>query len=136
MLEDPKINIRIRLAALWIAATLCYLYGDYFELYTPGKVEGLLSGENGLESPLVLFIASVVMVIPPLMIFLSLALKPIISKWFNVIFGLLFTAIMLLIAIGSLTPWYSFYVFLAMVEAILTFMIVKNAWNWPRTAVH
>ena len=81
MLENPKINIKIKLAALWTAATFCYLYGDYFELYTPDKVEGLISGKNGLESPMILFIASVVMAIPPLMIYLSLVLRPVISKW-------------------------------------------------------
>ncbi len=132
MLENSKINIKIRLAALWTAATTCYLYGDYFELYTPEKVEGLISGENGLESPMILFTASVVMAIPPLMIFLSLVLKPIINKWLNIVFGLLFTVMMILIAIGSLTPWYTFYVFLAIVESILTFMIVWNAWKWPK----
>lgn len=133
MLENTKINIKIKLAALWTAATFCYLYGDYFELYTPDKVEGLLSGKNGLESPMILFIASVVMAIPPLMIFLSLVLKPVINKWLNIVFGSLFTAMQVLIAIFSLTPWYTFYVFLAIVEAILTFTIVWNAWKWPKT---
>ena len=133
MLENPKINIKIKLAALWTAATFCYLYGDYFELYTPDKVEGLLSGKNGLESPMILFIASVVMAIPPLMIYLSLVLKPVINKWLNIIFGSIFTAMQVLIAIFSLTPWYTFYVFLAIVEAILTFMIVWTAWKWPTT---
>ena len=81
---------------------------------------------------MILFTASVVMAIPPLMIFLSLVLKPIINKWLNIVFGLLFTVMMILIAIGSLTPWYTFYVFLAIVESILTFMIVWNAWKWPK----
>ncbi len=132
MFEDTKIDIKIKLSALWTAATFCYLYGDYFELYTPGKVESLISGENVLESPLILFIASVVMVIPPLMIFLTLVLKPIIARWLNIVFGALFTAMMVLIAVFSLTPWYTFYVFLAIVESILTFIIVWQAWKWPR----
>jgi hypothetical protein len=131
MLENPKVNIKIKLSALWTAATFCYLYGDYFELYTPDKVESLISGENVLRSPMILFIASVVMAIPPLMIALSVLLKPTINRWFNIIFGMLFTLLMVLIAIGSLTPWHTFYVFLAILEAILTFMIVWNAWKWP-----
>jgi hypothetical protein len=40
---------------------------------------------------------------------------------------------MVLIAIGSLTPWYSFYVFLAVVEAVFTATIVWYAAKWPRT---
>ena len=131
-LIDFDINIKIQLAALWTATTFCYLYGDYFELYTPGKVESLLSGESGLNSPLILFIASLVLAIPPLMIFLSLVLKPKINKLLNIIFGLLFTIMMISIAINSLTPWYTFYVFLAILEATLTFIIVWKAFNWPR----
>ncbi len=129
---DFDINIKIKLAALWTATTFCYLYGDYFELYTPGKVESLISGENTLNSPLMLFIASILLAIPPIMIFLSLVLKPGINKILNIAFGLLFTLIMVLIAINSLTTWYTFYVFLAIVEAILTFIIVWQAFKWPR----
>ena len=48
-LEDTKVNIKIKLSALWASVTLCYLYGDYFELYVPRKVEGLINGENLLN---------------------------------------------------------------------------------------
>lgn len=131
-MKDFEINIKIKLAALWTAATFCYLYGDYFELYTPEKVESLINGENVLNSPMILFIASLIMVIPPLMIAASLFLKPKANKWLNVLFGGLFTIMMILIAIGSLTPWYSFYVFLAIIEAILTAIIVRSALKWPK----
>lgn len=131
-MTDFVINTKIKIAALWTSATFCYLYGDYFELYTPDKVNSLISGENVLNSPAILFIASLIMVIPPIMITLSLFLKPGINKWLNIFFGSLFTIMMLLIAIGSLTPWYSFYVFLAIVESILTAIIVWNAYKWPK----
>ena len=131
-MKDYPINIKIKLAALWTSATLCYLYGDYFELYTPEKVESLISGNNVLNSPSVLLIASTIMVIPPLMIVASLLLKPKLNKWLNILFGALFTIMMVFIAIGSLTPWYSFYVFLAIVESILTAIIVWTAINWPK----
>jgi len=131
-MKEFNINIKIKLAGLWTSATFCYLYGDYFELYTPQKVNSLLSGEKVLNSPMALFIASLIMVIPPLMIVASLILKPKPNKWLNIIFGSIFTIMMMLIAFGSLTPWYSFYVFLAIVEAILTSVIVWNAYKWPK----
>lgn len=131
-MKDFDINVKIKLAALWTSATFCYLYGDYFELYTPEKVNSLISGENVLNSPTILFIASLIMVIPPLMIVLSLMLKPLPNKWLNIVFGSLFTIMMVLIAIGSLTPWYSFYVFLAVVESILTAAIVWHSIKWPK----
>ncbi len=131
-MKDFDINIKIKLAALWTSATFCYLYGDYFELYTPEKVNSLISGENVLNSPMTLFIASLIMVIPPSMIILCLILKPIPNRWLNIIFGSIFTIMMILIAFGSLTPWYSFYVFLAIIESILTAAIVWIAYKWPK----
>lgn len=129
-------NTKLKLASLWTSTTFCYLYGDYFELYTPGKVEGLLNGDHVLNSPLTLLIASLIMLIPPLMVCLSILLTPKWNKWLNVAFGSLFTAMMLLIALGSLTPWYSFYVLLAIVESTLTAVIVWNAFQWPKEELH
>jgi len=132
MLENPKINIKIKLAALWASLVFCYLYGDYFELYVPEKVNSLLTGENILDSPTKLLIASIVLAIPSIMIALSIILKPKINRILNIVFGTLFTLMMVLIAINSLTAWYSFYVFLAILESLITFLIVVYAWKWPR----
>ena len=131
-MKDFEINVKLKLAALWISATFCYLYGDYFELYTPGKIDGLLNGDNVLNSPGLLFTAALVMTIPPLMVAASLMLKPKLNRWLNITFGTVFTILMLLIAVGSLTPWYSFYVFLALVESVLTALIVWYAFKWPK----
>ncbi len=131
-LIDFDVNIKVKLAGLWTATTLCYLYGDYFQLYTPGKVESLIRGEDVISSPMMLFKAAIILAIPPLMIFLSLALKPKLNRILNIIFGLIFTMMMVGIALNSLTPWYTFYVFLALVEAMLTFIIVWQAFKWPR----
>jgi len=132
MLENPIVNIKIKLAALWTSVVFCYLYGDYFELYVPEKVNSLLTGENILDSPTKLLIASIVLAIPSIMIALSIILKPKINRILNIVFGTLFTLMMVLIAINSLTAWYSFYVFLAILESLITFLIVVYAWKWPR----
>jgi Family of unknown function (DUF6326) len=133
-LEDFKINVKIKLSALWTGVTLCYLYGDYFELYVPNKVQGLVNGMNLLDSPMKLFAASILLAIPASMVFLSIILKPSINRVLNIVFGLFFTAIMLLIAVTSLTPWRTFYVFLALVESGITSAIVWYAWKWPRVS--
>jgi Family of unknown function (DUF6326) len=129
-MEEFKVNVRFKLSALWVSVTLCYLYGDYFELYIPHKVAGLLSGENMLDSPMKLFGASILLAIPALMVTLSITLKYLISRWLNIIFGVFFTLIMVLIAFVSLNSWLTFYVFLAIVESILTSLIVWYAWRW------
>lgn len=131
-LEDIPVNIKVVLAGLWTSVTLCYLYGDYFELYIPGKAQGLINGTNLLDTPFKLFLASLLLSIPAAMVFLSLILKPTINRIFNIIFGIFFTGIMLLIAITSFSPWKAFYVFLAILESIITLLIVWYAWKWER----
>ncbi|MDG1572501.1 DUF6326 family protein [Robiginitalea sp. M366] len=132
MLENPKINIKIKLAALWTSVTLCYLYGDYFELYTPDKVESLISGENNLDNPVKLLIASIILAISSVMVAGSVILQSKINRILNIIFGSLFTIMMVIIGVLSTNEWYLFYVFLAFLESILTTMIVWHAWNWPK----
>ena len=58
-LEDYKINVKIKLAALWTAAMFLYIYGDYFALYIPGQATKLVSGNTLLNSPVKIFAASV-----------------------------------------------------------------------------
>ncbi|MCS4304805.1 DUF6326 family protein [Chryseobacterium sp. BIGb0232] len=130
--EDTPVNVKIILAGLWASVTLCYLYGDYFELYTPGKTQGLVDGHNLLNSPMNLLMAAVVLAIPAIMVFLSLILKPVINRILNIVLGLFFTLVMLFIGISSYSEWYLFYVFLAAVECIITILIVVYAWNWKR----
>lgn len=131
-LKNPEVNIKIKLAFLWTAVTLCYLYGDYFELYVPNKTAGLVNGENLLDSPIKLLLASILLAIPAMMVFLSVLLKPNLNRLLNIFFGLFFTAIMVLIAFTSLTAWKSFYVFLAFLESFITGLIVIYAWKWPK----
>lgn len=132
MFENPKTNIKIKLAALWTSVTLCYLYGDYFELYTPGKVDSLLTGKNILDSPTTILLASIVLAIPSVMVALSILLRPNANRILNIIFGSLFTIMMVVIGINSTNEWYLFYVFLAFLESFLTAMIVWYAWKWPK----
>ncbi|HYG02677.1 MAG TPA: DUF6326 family protein [Chryseosolibacter sp.] len=131
-LEDFKINLKLKLSALWASVMFCYIYGDYFSFYVPNKIGTFISGETMLDSPEKLFAASVLMMIPSVMVFLSLALKPMINKWLNIVFGTVYTAIMVLIAITTIAPWWAFYVFLAVVESIITSLIVSYAWTWPK----
>jgi hypothetical protein len=102
------------------------------ELYVPHKVRGLISGNNLLNSPAKLFAATVLLAIPALMVFISIILKPQINRLLNIFFGTVYSAIMILIAFTSLTEWRAFYVFLAIVESIITILIICYAWTWPR----
>lgn len=132
-LVNFQVNIRIKLSALWTAVMFCYIYGDYFELYVPQKVKGLLEGQNMLDSPVKLFTAAFILIIPALQIFLSLMLTPALTKWLNIGTGLFFTIFTLLVGIASFSAWRMFYVFLSFLETGITLLIVWQAWNWDRT---
>lgn len=131
-LEDYKVNIRLKLSALWIGVMFCYIYGDYFELYVPKKVAGLLDGQNMLDTPMKLFTATFILTIPALMIFLSLMLSPKLTKWLNIGIGVFFTIFTFLVGISSISEWRMFYVFLSLVESFITIAIVWQAWNWKK----
>jgi hypothetical protein len=131
-LEDFKVNVKIKLAALWTSVMFCYIYEDYFELYVPKKVEHIISGENFLASPMTLVAGGVLLIIPASMIFMSILLTPKLSRLLNIIFGTLYTTLMLWIASNYSDKWLTFAVLFAIVESIITSIIVWYAWKWPR----
>src|SRR5262245_42853370 len=78
-LDDIRIHVRIKIAALWASVMFCYIYADYFGLYVPGRLQGMLQGRMGplgTTTQGVLLATSLVMAIPSVMIFLTLALPP------------------------------------------------------------
>lgn len=129
---DFTVHVKIKLALLWASVTFLYIYGDYFELYVPRKTAGIINGTSILDNPVKLFLASLLLAIPSLMICLSVLLKPALNKWLNIVCGLFFTTIMLLIAVTSYSEWRAFYVFYAMIESVLTSFIVWTAFTWPK----
>jgi hypothetical protein len=46
--EDIKVPVRFKLFSLWSAVMFFYIYGDYFELYQPGKLQPLIAGRTPL----------------------------------------------------------------------------------------
>jgi len=132
MLENPKINIKLKLSALWTSILFLYIYADYFELYTPEKVKNLFNNAEKLDSPNALLMATIVIAIPILMIVLSIFLKPKINRLLNISIGILFTLLVIVTAMDTFSKWYSFYLFYCILEAILTIIIVWTAWKWPK----
>ena len=130
-LDDIKVHVKLKLSALWTSVMFCYVYGDYFLLYAPGKLQEIMGGKMaplGQVTQGVLLFTSVSMAIPAVMIFLSLALKASLSRWLNIIVGLLYTAFVLITMPGA----WAFYLFLGSVDVLLTGLIVWYAWTWPR----
>lgn len=124
-----KEDLKIKLAALWVALMFLYIYADIFSLYRPGQIEEMIAGRMG-PFPVTqgsLLTASILMLIPAVMVFLSLTLKPKVDRWANIILGVLYTAV----NIGNLVgETWAFYIFFGIVEMALTLLIVGHAWKW------
>jgi hypothetical protein len=132
-LDDIRVHVKFKLFALWTSVMFCYVYGDYFELYQPGKLQAMLAGRTalGAVSQGSLLGMAAVVAIPSLMAFLSLVLPPQVNRWMNIILGAAYTAIMILAIVGS---WH-FYIFFGLIEITLTSLIVWYAWIWPKRPV-
>lgn len=130
-LSDIKLHVRLKLSALWAALMFCYIYGDYFGLYVPGKLQDMLGGEGpiGPASQGSLLGAALLLALPGLMVFLSLVMPPRVCRWLNVALGAFYTAVMLLTMPGA---WW-FYIILGLIEVALSLQIVVYAWRWPRS---
>lgn len=130
-LNDAKLPVELKLSALWASLMLCYIYGDYFGLYKPGKLQGMLDGKMGSLRPItqeVLLGTAILMAMPALMVCLSVLLKTSVNRWVNIVLGSIYAVIMLITMPGA----WAFYVFLGIVEVALTAIIVWTAWSWPR----
>lgn len=129
---DFPVHTKLKLSALWASTMFCYIYCDYFELYVPGKLDGMLQGNMGPLGTVtqgVLMGTSILMAIPSLMVFLSIALPARYSKITNIVFGIFFTVIMA--SLTYIAGWY-FYKFFAAIETVLTALVVWIAWKWPK----
>jgi len=133
-LEDFKINVRIKLSALWTVLMFCYVYGDFFILFVPGHIQSMMSGNSGVgkTTPVTILLFAVLLSIPAIMIFLSLILRPKTSRLLNISMGVFFTVIMLLTVASSVEKWMMFYIYLGIVEIMITLLITSIAWRWPK----
>ena len=132
-MDDVKINVKIKLSALWVAAMFCYLYADVKAFYMPGFIGGIIAGEvAGFQITQAFLLGSaIIMVIPAVMVFLSLTLKAKANRRANIILGIVYTGVILITLLMPGAGWAYYYVF-AIVEVVLTLLIVWYALKWPK----
>jgi hypothetical protein len=128
--EDIRVHPRLKLFALWSSVMFFYIYGDYIELYEPGKLQEMISGRMPFAaiSQGVLLGMAGVMAVPSLMPFLSLVLPVRLNRWLNIIFGVVYSLIMI---VAFKSGWH-FYILFGSIEITLTLLIVWCAWTWPK----
>jgi len=129
MLEDLKINVKFKLSALWVALMFLYLYNDVFGSFRQDQVEKVLSGEIGLNQ-VSLFGAAILMAIPIFMIFLSLSLPAKVNRRVNIIVGIAYAVVLVLVVLVPET--WAYYLFYEILEAVFIALIIRYAWKWPK----
>jgi hypothetical protein len=129
-LEDIKVSVKLKLAALWASFMFLYIYVDYFHLYMPGSINDILAGKVFVFdiSYVFLMIAMLFVAIPALMIFFSVALPAKLNRRVNIIVAVMFIPYMLFNLAGE--AWLHMY-FAAAIEVILLGLIIRYAWKWP-----
>jgi len=127
---DTKIDIKIKLAVLWLVFMLLYIYTDFYNLYRPEKIDAIMSGEiDGIEvTQISLLLIAIVTIIPAFMIYFSLILNYKANRILNTIMGVFHLAIGIVNIIG--TTWY-FYMFYGSLLILVAILILYNTWKWP-----
>lgn len=129
-LEDQPVPIRLKLAALWTSLMSCYIYGDYFGLYVPGKLRGVLNGDGpiGPTTQGTLVGASMLLAVPALMIALSLLLPSRVCRIVTIILGSFY----MLVMAATMTDAWWFYKAMGVIEIAISVATVVLAWRWPK----
>ena len=120
-------DMRARLSALWLFATLNYLYCDVVTVMDPVK-HGSVQLTQGF-----LLGAAVLVEIPMAMVLLSRILKYRASRWASIIAGAVMTVVQtatLFVAVPTM-----YYAFFSVIEIASTALIVWFAWKWLNPVV-
>lgn len=123
-------DVRIKLSALWAGMLFIFAYVDIFSLYRPdvradieaGQISAFQIGEGFLLA------ATSYILIPSLMVFASLVLRPNVNRITNIVLGVTYALTIVGGAIGEL----GYYVLGSAIEVALLAGIVSYAWTWPR----
>ena len=133
MLDDKKVNVKIKLALLWVALMFLYIYNDILSMYQPGHVAELFEGQlEGVQfTQTLLFGAAILMAIPSFMVLLSLILKAKGNRLVNIIVGIMQIIVLLSTQfVGEGESWY-YWRFNELLEALFLALIIWTAWKWP-----
>ncbi len=130
--EDIKVNVNLKLAALWASLMFIIIYLDYFHLYMPGSLNDMIAGKVFVFdiSQGFLLAALTMVATPAIMIYLSVALPANVNRWANIIIAAINIPLILFNLAGE--AWIHMVVG-AVVQIILLCLIIRYAWKWPRT---
>ena len=128
--ESGKVDTKLKLAAAWMALIAFYIYADFLSLYRPGEIDEVQRGVMGPfdVSQATLLVASLIVMIPAVMILLSLLMSPRVNRSLNVVLAIVYTLVNISNLVGE--EW-AYYFLFGIGEIALTVYIFFTAWRWP-----
>jgi uncharacterized protein DUF6326 len=128
--EPSNVNVRIKISALWTSMLFVFAYVDLFGLYRPDVRADLEAGEIGgfTVNQSFLLGTTAYVVIPSLMVFCALILRPRVDRVANIALGIIYA---LTIIAGAIGEW-NYYIVGSAIEVALLAADVYYAWTWPK----
>ena len=129
-LELAPVNVRVKIAALWTSMLFVFAYVDLFSLHRPDVRADIEVGEVGgfAVNQTFLLATTAYVVIPSLMVFCVLVLRPRFNRILNIALAIVYGVSIIAATIGEWT----YYVLGSVIEAALIAAIVFYAWTWPK----
>jgi hypothetical protein len=126
------LDVRIALAVLWIGEVLSSLNGDTYRLSDSVALKSLLENNGSVKTtPELLFVMSIIFVLPILMSALTLILKAPVSRWANRIIGTLYAVILLAFwVLGFVLQSVSYEFVWSSAQLVFILLVVWFAWKW------
>jgi len=126
------LDVRIVLAALWIAEVLSSLNGDTYRISDPITLKSMLENTGSIvTTPGLLLTMSMIFVVPILMSVLTLMLKSSVSRWANRIIGILYALITFAFLVLCFVLRSASYEFVwATAQLVFALLVVWYAWKW------
>lgn len=119
----------MKIAALWTATMLIFAYVDIYSFYRPDVRADIDAGKVfvfDIGQPF-LFFATLYVIIPALMIYLTLVMPRRANRIVNTVLAALYGFTILGGAVGE----WNYYVLGSLTEAVLLAMVIRHAWTWP-----
>jgi len=129
-LEPSPVNVRVKIAAIWASMLFVFAYVDLFSLYRPDFRADVEAGEVGgfAVTQTFLLATTAYVVIPSLMVFCVLVLRPRLNRIVNIVLAMVYAVS---IVAGSIGEW-TYYLLGSLIEAALLVAVVFYAWTWPK----
>ena len=126
-MNTNKVDVRIILSVLWVAAMFVWQQGDVQRLYSGDYKAGDDMTGTVMSPEMLWMVSAITMTIPVVMAILSLTLNHPVNRWANIVIGIFYTGYNLI----GLPRYPSAYDrFLIFVGIVFTALIVWYAWKW------